>query len=302
MIFSDESILQVTHTNTMNNRNNIRIAVFLLFMSICFSLIMTSCENSSSLDNTAANAGSDAETLLTPETLLNDEGNNSYEDRVKHIDMFYALDFMFLAWCQKTGYVPSTVDLNQMQGDYVFLFGCTEDGNNIAFMDYYGIPKEAYITYWTRKQELAAGDAKSNAEFNEDFKIEMNFDAWFSDDIIPADQPVFINPSYKYNDPVSVFVRCETDEHHTNRYYTINGFLIEYVGKDKFSEFHDKYAGTEDFNILNFIDYFDISREQFDSIYGSENYHSIAVPYKSEYLYGADELKDLYFVRHPIDL
>ena len=259
-------------------------------MCICFTVLLSSCNNTYISDETRND-----ETVLS----VGGELNSSNEGK-KHVDMFYALDFLFLSWCQQVGYVPSTVDLNQMQENYVVLFGGTEDGNNIAFMDYYGIPDEAYTTYWKNKQTLASGDAKAAETFSEEFKIEMNYDAWFSKETIPADRSEFINPSYKYEDPVSVFIRCSTDKYHTDRYYTINGFLIEYVGEDNFDVFKEKYAGTEEFNILNFIKYFSISQEEFDSIYNSKDYHSLSVPYKSEYIYGSKELQDLYFVRHTI--
>ena len=76
--------------------------------------------------------------------------------------------------------------------------------------------------------------------------------------------------------------------------------MIQYVGEDSFNEFKKQYSGTEHFNILNFIKYFDISKEEFDSIYESEDYHSICIPYKSEYLYGTSEMQAIYFEKHPI--
>ena len=43
-----------------------------------------------------------------------------------------------------------------------------------------------------------------------------------------------------------------------------------------------------------------LSKEEFDAIYESEDYHSICIPYKSEYLYGTPEMQATYFEKHPI--
>lgn len=65
----------------------------------------------------------------------------------------------------------------------------------------------------------------------------------------------------------SVTIRDPKNITHTNHYFTIDYKLIEYVGKDKFEEFKNKFAGTEDFNIVKFVKYFDISKEEFLEIY-----------------------------------
>lgn len=223
------------------------------------------------------------------------------EESKKHVDYFYALDYFFLAWCQDSGYVPADVDLNAMQEQYVVLFGGTEDGNNIAFMDYYDIPQSAYKKYWDQRQAEAAKDLSGAEGLASEYKTELAFDAWFSDETIPADQDIFINPAYKYEDPKSVFIRCPDDNIYTNRFYTINGFLIRYVGEDNFAVFKEKYAGTKDFNILNFIDYFNIEKDDFDAVFSSEKYHSCSLPYKSEYLFGSEEQQNLYLKKHPIN-
>ena len=52
---------------------------------------------------------------------------------------------------------------------------------------------------------------------------------------------------------------------HTYTYHTISGEMIELVGNGKYAEFKEKYYGTEDFNILNFIDFFSLSEEEVTS-------------------------------------
>lgn len=43
---------------------------------------------------------------------------------------------------------------------------------------------------------------------------------------------------------------------HTAAFHTISDALIGLVDEDAYSEFHDRYAGTEEFNVLNFLSYF----------------------------------------------
>lgn len=227
-----------------------------------------------------------------------------YEDYAKRVFVYSCLDHMYLQWCQAKGYIPENINLNLMEDEYVNLFGRTEDGTNIGLMDYYDIPENTYIEYWEARRQGNAEyynfDPEKIKEFDRDFQIELSFKAWFSHDPIPADSEVFISPYYKYDDPKSVRIICETDTVHTARYYTINGFLIEYVGEDNFNEFKNKFAGTENFNILNFVDYFDITKEEFDAIFSSDDYHAISAAYKSEYVYGTEEMQKLYFEKHPI--
>ncbi len=217
----------------------------------------------------------------------------------KHVDYFDCVDPGFLYWCQLDGkYLPEGTDTEALLNDYIELFDRTEDFHNSGFMDYYGIPSQAYIEYWTLKEEAYVKNGGDSETFKFRYATELAFDAWFSSTVIPADQPVFINQEiYTYDDPISVFIRCEEDTLHTNRYYTINGFLVEYVGEEKFQEFKDKYAGTQEFNIISFVDYFDITKEEFDSVFESKDYHDWVLPYHSEYIYGNEEMQKLYFER-----
>ena len=130
-------------------------------------------------------------------------------------------------------------------------------------------------------------------EFDRSYEMELKFDAWFNFGL-PADQVVFLNLNYKFNDPKSVIFRDPDDTVHTDRYFTINGFLIEFVGYDKYKVFEEKYANTPNYNILFFVNYFNISKEDFKFIFsGENNYHSITKPYKTEYVYGDDDMQRL---------
>lgn len=121
-----------------------------------------------------------------------------------------------------------------------------------------------------------------------------------------------------YDDFIRVFVRKEyrdsyrTEECipsedciHTFTYHTITDELMDYVGNDRYLAFREKYYGTEDFNILKFIEEFSITKEEMEQIL--EESADLVDAYKVEYLYGTPEEQELYCVvraaqtlNHPI--
>ncbi len=98
---------------------------------------------------------------------------------------------------------------------------------------------------------------------------------------------------------------CITPEvcRHVRLYHTIDSRLLSYVGKDKAAEFAEKYKDTEDFNIIRFIEYFDISKEEYEDIIlefyfnSTQRYYERILPYPTDYLYGDDAARMLCFER-----
>lgn len=112
-----------------------------------------------------------------------------------------------------------------------------------------------------------------------------------------------------YDDFIEIFVREEyradyrTEECipgddcvHTFTYHTITDELIDYVGETEYAGFREKYYGTEEFNVLQFIEYFDISEEEMEKILAQSEDRLPA--YKTEYLYGDEEMQREYFFIH----
>ena len=109
-----------------------------------------------------------------------------------------------------------------------------------------------------------------------------------------------------YDDFIEIFVREEyradyrTEECipgddcvHTFTYHTITDELIDYVGETEYAGFREKYYGTEEFNVLQFIEYFDISEEDMEKIL--EQSEDRLPAYKTEYLYGDEAMQREYF-------
>lgn len=109
-----------------------------------------------------------------------------------------------------------------------------------------------------------------------------------------------------YEDFIGTFVREEyrcdykTEECmpsgdcvHTYTYHTISNELIEYVGDIGYATFKEKYYGTEDFNILNFIEYFEIAKSDMETVLSKSSDELPA--YNINYLYGNDAMQLQYF-------
>lgn len=59
---------------------------------------------------------------------------------------------------------------------------------------------------------------------------------------------------------------------HTLFYHSIDGNLIEYIGSDKMNDFIEAYSGKGEIcNIVSFVEFCDISREEFIQIMGWED-------------------------------
>ena len=66
---------------------------------------------------------------------------------------------------------------------------------------------------------------------------------------------------------------------------------MQYVGAVNMIEFTEKFGGTEDFNIVKFVEYFNITREAFEDIiyeyaFNSETELLFTMPYPLDCVYG----------------
>lgn len=175
----------------------------------------------------------------------------------------------------------------EAEQNFILLFGRTEDCNRRFFMDYYGIPKE---DYWNIYDKEFIIDNPNSFDIN-----FYNPDIWFSDDYFK--NPLFVQEGKVASEEGSVIIRPEDDTIHTDRYFTICGSLIDFVGEEKFNEFKAKYGGTENFNILNFIKEFNISKEDFKNCTETQLLVTYGV-YNTDYIYGTEEMQKEYFEKH----
>jgi hypothetical protein len=182
---------------------------------------------------------------------------------------------------------------SEFYSDYIPKFGVCGDANIAALAEYYDISKEEYIefchAYLEKWGKAPYGEKPNGLEI-----YMLNWDAWFSEEY--WNHPDFIFSDYDSEKYDCYYTSVPDRNDYTRRYYRIDYALIQYVGEEQFNKW---LAEKEDIdqNILDFIEYFNITREQYDSLY--KDYFPI--PYNPDYLFGTAEMQDEYFKVHPLN-
>ncbi|MBQ7922268.1 MAG: hypothetical protein IJ325_06795 [Clostridia bacterium] len=164
-------------------------------------------------------------------------------------------------------------------------FAGTFDFNQRSFCRYFGVTEEAY---------------------REAVSVYNWYDIYGEAGRYKAEQyPVGIFGDYE--DFIDIFVReesrigCRTEEWlpdencvHTYTFHTITDELIDCVGEEAYKTFRQTYAGTEEFNILNFISYFYLDEKTVSDIL--EQSTDPIPAYNVQYLFGDEEMQREYFL------
>ncbi len=164
------------------------------------------------------------------------------------------------------------------------IFDKTEEWGIPDFIDYYGITREEYEKVWY----LEVKENKYNPDFYESFNVNKYWNVWYADYFYYGNVEMFVHPDY--DRPKTRSVTYKYDNSHTRHYYTIDWRLIEYVTPEKFKEYENKFARTENFNVIHFVNYFEIDKEEFLEIYPD-----LWKYYNPDYVYGTKEMQDKYF-------
>lgn len=168
---------------------------------------------------------------------------------------------------------------------YSQMFLKTEDFNQRAFFDYFGISSEKYWEIYD------SGTIENYAGiYGDEFSKVYNPEKWFAADY--ATNRYFLANDDPAPDTGNVFIRPEGDTVHTDRYFTIHPSLISLVGEDKFEEFKGKFGGTADFNVLKFVEYFNIDKASFTEC--MDKCGSLYI-YNPDYVFGTAEMQKAYF-------
>lgn len=177
--------------------------------------------------------------------------------------------------------------------DYVPKFGACGDANIAALAEYYDISKEEYKEFCN--EYLQKWGRAPDGEKPYGLEIYMlNWDAWFSEEY--WEHPDFVFSDYDSERYDCYYTSVPDRGDYTRRYYRIDYALIQYVGEEHFQKWLDEKE-DKDQNILDFIEYFEITREQYDKLY--KDYFPI--PYNPDYLFGTPEMQDEYFKVHPLN-
>ena len=238
----------------------------------------------------------------------------------KHLREYSAINFAIIEEMLSREEFSYFFDMNYgtFDGGSFSTFSC----NYGDICDYYRIPKSEFVSICYQYADSSDQDDPDLAD--EIYMLRNGAEAWYADldstavyekysdipmQLVHEDQSVFLYDKYEFTGNPTAFARDKNDAgKYTNRYYTIDSALIDFVGVKQFSDYYDKYAYTADFNIVSFMDYFEISKEEYMKLYqdlygqhyqGEEGemwiYH---YPYNPEYLFGTEEMQNMYFCRH----
>lgn len=262
--------------------------IIIVFLSVILTVSLAACDNPD--NNPLLTTTDKADTLINetstfPEEIttakIHEENIGGDDPLCNHEYHYHTIDGCFTEYVDK--YAPG------WSQKFIDMFGYTEDCNIRFFTDYFGIPKE---NFWA-----IVGSHASNLGIN--YEEFFSTDRWYADDY--ATNEYFITDDNPAPDSGSVMIRPENDTIHTDRYFTIHKSLIDLVGEERFDEFKELYGGTENFNVLNFIDYFNISYGSFSNCMEEQKKSSFYI-YNVDYVFGTEEQQKMYFEKHIIEV
>jgi len=202
-------------------------------------------------------------------------GLDGYEYIGIHLGTYHALDSIL------------SFIVGDMDNQFVELFRKTMDFNVHSYCRYFGITVDEFKTKYEK--------ILSNEEFmaNPIYQYKTNIKGIYGtqEEYIS----VFVRKGYESKVPDTCIP--EGDDTHTYSYHSVPVEFAEYVGKGNYALFKKEYYGTEDFNILFFLSYFKLSREDIEVVYAQESYE--LKPYNLDYLFGDAQMIERYFCIHP---
>ena len=196
-----------------------------------------------------------------------------------HHEMFYAMEIDFMThFAGRDGHLH-----------FNKLFDGTKNFNYRGYCEYFGITQAEFEAYWENIRVIY-NQTEQTHPFDELFIMEHHYDEWFADDY--ASNPVFMATDTYPDNLSKTYIAKERSEDYTILYYTIDYMLVEAVGDTEF----EKYLQTaEEINILTFLTYFDITKDEYLEIYKAE----WLKPHNVEYLFSTDPaMIDEYFKVH----
>ncbi len=202
------------------------------------------------------------------------------------------------------GYINEKAGTDKFNGilenEYADMFERTEDCHTAAVIEYYGITKEEYVALLNSTLPAAPEGEQPNIMHP---LFVYRYDALFAEQY--WNHPDFLLSDYVVPEIDSYYTSLEDRGGYTKRYYRIDRLLIEYVGVDEFKKWLDEKEDVDQ-NILDFVEYFGITRGIYEDIYRETCYDQYTgnwrmLPYNPDYLFGTPEMQDEYFRIHPLN-
>ncbi len=197
----------------------------------------------------------------------------------------------------------------ELEAKYKEMFDCTIFTGTAAVCEYFDISRE-----WYENRQLIylyANYADTVLTHSDYWKVssvmpQCLYDTIFSEEY--WNHPDYLLPGYVAPEYDSYYTSKPEGDNHTSWYYYIDYQLIEYVGIPEFEAWLESVP-DEGQNIIDFVEHFNITREIFENVYKDhvmytdkgEEYYNPTLPYNPEYLFGTQEMQDLYFTIHPLD-
>ncbi len=204
-------------------------------------------------------------------------GEGSELNTKKYLWYFYQIDSV----------LQDYITINKFE-DYLALFSKTVDITTASICEYYDISKQEYIDLYTERLR-EKGDVVMAGNY--DF---YRYDAIFSEEY--WNHPDYLLSDYVPPEIDDYYTSLEDRNGYTRRYYIIDRLLIEFVGVDAFEDWLESVGDVRQ-NIVEFTEYFDITREVYDEVYRDTRIK----PYNPDYLFGTPEEQEIYFTVHPLN-
>ena len=204
-------------------------------------------------------------------------GEGSELNTEKYLWYFYQIDSV----------LQDYITINKFE-DYLALFSKTVDITTASICEYYDISRQEYIDLYTERLR-EKGDVVMTGNY--DF---YRYDAIFSEEY--WNHPDYLLSDYIPPEIDDYYTSLEDRNGYTRRYYIIDRLLIEFVGVDAFEEWLESVGDVRQ-NIVEFTEYFDITREVYDEVYRDTRIK----PYNPDYLFGTPEEQEIYFTVHPLN-
>ena len=254
---------------------------FILVGVLVLSLLLTAC-NRQPVNGESESTG----TTIATTTVLQDTGGD-YDACKVHSFEYHNID----------GYLLDLVTQEETNAFIEKYKG--EDMTIVAFVEYFGITREQFIEAMRWEDKL---DMKAMYHGDVPYTYGQFVDAIYGDDE-ELTAWVFAYETTHPEKTVTddVFLMESACPVHNHEYHRFNGELIEYVGEEKWKAYCEAYGDKgEEANILTFLAFCEISRDEYIKIMGWENSlghdaveHGMGYEYTCgdfvEALYGDDE-------------
>lgn len=212
----------------------------------------------------------------------------------KHVRFYHQIDGFFIDHITREKF-----------NHYISFAGYTEYGcTTAAVCEYFGISREEYMALYTERMNDFGRALYGQMPILICGNLDLyRYDAIFSEQF--WNHPDYLLSSYVVPAIDDYYTSLQDRNGYMRVYYLIDSLLIEQVGVDEFEKWLEEKEDVDQ-NILDFVEYFGITREIYEDVYRQTCYNQYTgnwsmLPYNTDYLFGTPEMQDEYFKVHPLN-